>query len=98
MMSELRVFRTRVPILSLSDPFLENQDGSPAARGAQNILAVPPDARDGSVWRWSFDIQREMPKTKHSYHVLVTMSIFFTPDLCPSGRTKEPAKSRPFLN
>ncbi|MFN0172989.1 MAG: TonB-dependent receptor domain-containing protein [Bryobacteraceae bacterium] len=58
-----RRFRPGLPILTLNDPFLANQGGSPAARGAQNLLSVAPDTRDGSVWKWSFDIQRELPFT-----------------------------------
>ena len=58
-----RRFRPGTPILSLNDPFLENQGGSPTTRGAQNLLAVPPDSRDGAVWKWSFDLQRELPWT-----------------------------------
>ncbi|MBM3739838.1 MAG: hypothetical protein FJW39_29085 [Acidobacteria bacterium] len=58
-----RRFRPGVPILSLNDPFLENQGGSPTTRGAQNLLSVAPDTRDGAVWKWSFDIQRELPWT-----------------------------------
>jgi hypothetical protein len=44
---------TAIP--TLSDPF------SQLRRGAQNILMMPPDYKDGDVWKWSFDVQRELP-------------------------------------
>ena len=45
-------------IITLNDPFL--QTGGTAAVRAINVNYVPPDQKDGDVWKWSFDIQREL--------------------------------------
>jgi hypothetical protein len=51
----LRIFRAGAPVLTLSDPF-QAKTPPPTA-----VLMAPPDTRDGNVWKWNFDIQRELP-------------------------------------
>ncbi|MSV28055.1 MAG: carboxypeptidase regulatory-like domain-containing protein [Bryobacterales bacterium] len=46
-------------ILTLDDPFL-TRGGISQVRPI-DVLYLPPDYKDGSVWKWSFDIQRELP-------------------------------------
>jgi hypothetical protein len=55
-----RQFTPGQPILTLNDPFLQNTAGTAIVRPV-NLLYVPPDQKDGDVWKWSFDIQRELP-------------------------------------
>ncbi|MCC6367486.1 MAG: carboxypeptidase regulatory-like domain-containing protein [Bryobacterales bacterium] len=55
--------QTYVPgsnVLTLSDPFLTSGGGRRTIRPV-DVLYVPPDYKDGQVWKWSFDIQRELP-------------------------------------
>jgi len=56
-----RMFRPGSPVLSLNDPFLANASGGGTVRPV-NTLHVKPDYRDGDVWKWSFDIQRQLPQ------------------------------------
>ena len=49
----------RAAIITLNDPFLQTSGGTAAVR-AINVNYVPPDQKDGDVWKWSFDIQREL--------------------------------------
>ncbi|MBI1792295.1 MAG: TonB-dependent receptor [Acidobacteria bacterium] len=49
-------------ILTLDDPFLTRGGGVTQIRPI-DVLYLPPDYRDGQVWKWSFDIQRELPYT-----------------------------------
>lgn len=55
-----RRFRPGSPVLTLDDPFLTKVTATAIVRPV-NVLAVPTDYQDGSVWKWSFDIQRELP-------------------------------------
>jgi hypothetical protein len=48
------------PILTFNDPFLQQTGGRAVVRPV-NVLYLPPDYKDGSVWKWSFDVQRELP-------------------------------------
>jgi len=57
---QTRIFRPGQPILTLNDPFLQ-QAGVAAAPRATALNYVPPDYKHGDVWKWSFDIQRELP-------------------------------------
>jgi Carboxypeptidase regulatory-like domain/TonB dependent receptor len=50
-----RIYRAGVPVLTLSDPF-QARTPPPTA-----VLMAPPDVKDGDVWKWNFDIQRELP-------------------------------------
>jgi hypothetical protein len=52
-----RKFRDGSPILTLSDPFLAKTPPPTA------VLMAPPDTRNGDVWKWNFDIQRELPRS-----------------------------------
>ncbi|MEQ9055400.1 MAG: hypothetical protein RLO38_11930, partial [Roseovarius confluentis] len=54
-----RMYRPGSNPLTLEDPFLQNAGASGAVRPV-NLLMVPPDRKDGAVWKWSFDIQREL--------------------------------------
>ncbi|MGH9629939.1 MAG: TonB-dependent receptor domain-containing protein, partial [Bryobacteraceae bacterium] len=55
-----RMFRPGAPILTLDDPFL-TRSGAAANVRPVNLSSLPPDTFDGDVWKWSFDIQRELP-------------------------------------
>jgi len=48
------------PVLTLNDPFLRQTGGRAVVRPV-NLLYIPPDTKDGDVWKWSFDVQRELP-------------------------------------
>jgi hypothetical protein len=52
-----RKFRDGTAILTLSDPF-QSKTPPPTA-----VVMAPPDTRDGDVWKWNFDIQRELPRS-----------------------------------
>jgi hypothetical protein len=56
----IRQYRPGQPILTMNDPFL-TQSGVSAAPRPVNLTHVKPDTKDGDVWKWSFDIQRELP-------------------------------------
>jgi hypothetical protein len=47
-------------ILTLNDPFLTQTSGQRVVRPV-DIVYVPTDYKDGAVWKWSFDVQRELP-------------------------------------
>lgn len=47
-------------ILSMDDPFLARAQGGRTIRPV-NVIGSPTDYNDGSVWKWSFDIQHELP-------------------------------------
>lgn len=49
-------------ILTFDDPFLTRGGGSTQVRPV-DVLYLPPDYKDGQVWKWSFDLQRELPFT-----------------------------------
>lgn len=55
-----RSYRAGQPVLSLNDPFLTKQGGTAVQRPV-NLLHAKPDTKDGDVWKWSLDIQRELP-------------------------------------
>ncbi|MBI3281704.1 MAG: TonB-dependent receptor, partial [Acidobacteria bacterium] len=55
-----RMFSPGTPVLTLDDPFL-TRAGARANVRPINLLYLPPDTKDGDVWKWSFDIQRELP-------------------------------------
>ena len=55
-----RRYRAGSPILTLDDPFLTRTTATAAVRPT-NVLFLPPDYKDGEVWKWSFDLQRELP-------------------------------------
>lgn len=59
-MLQTRRFRAGQPILTFNDPFLQAA-GVAAAPRPVAMLYVPPDYKHGNVWKWSFDIQRELP-------------------------------------
>ncbi|MBL8231703.1 MAG: carboxypeptidase regulatory-like domain-containing protein [Bryobacterales bacterium] len=47
-------------VLTFDDPFLTRTTGAGVIRPV-DVLFVPPDYKDGNVWKWSFDVQRELP-------------------------------------
>jgi hypothetical protein len=57
---QTRMFRPNSPVLTLNDPFLATTGGSAVSRPV-NLLYISPDHVDGDVWKWNFDIQRELP-------------------------------------
>ncbi|MBI4905848.1 MAG: carboxypeptidase regulatory-like domain-containing protein [Acidobacteria bacterium] len=55
--------QTYVPgsnVLTLDDPFLTRGSGRVTVRPI-DVVYLPPDYKDGQVWKWSFDVQRELP-------------------------------------
>ncbi len=56
---QTRRYKPGTQPLSLDDPFLENVAGEPYL-GAASLLGVPSDRKNGAVWKWSFDVQREL--------------------------------------
>jgi hypothetical protein len=56
----LRTFRPGSPVLTLDDPFLTETGGTASPRNI-NTLTTPSDQKTGDVWKWSFDVQRELP-------------------------------------
>jgi hypothetical protein len=58
---QTRVFRPGSDVISLDDPFL-TESGVTAAARPVNTLHLKPDYKNGEVWKWSFDIQRELPR------------------------------------
>jgi hypothetical protein len=62
--------QTYVPgsnVLTLDDPFLTRGGGSSTVRPV-DVLYLPPDYKDGQVWKWSFDIQHTLP-----YNMAITV-------------------------
>jgi len=57
---QTRMYRPGSNPITLEDPFLQ-QAGAAGAVRPVNLLMTPPDRKDGAVWKWSFDIQRELP-------------------------------------
>ena len=58
---QTRVFRPGSNVITLDDPFLTNVGGTPVTRPV-NTLHIKPDYKNGDIWKWSFDIQRELPR------------------------------------
>lgn len=56
----IRTFRPGSPVVTLNDPFFTRTAVSANVR-AINLNYLPPDTFDSDVWKWSFDIQRELP-------------------------------------
>jgi hypothetical protein len=48
------------PVLTFDDPFLTRATGAAVVRPI-DVLYAPPDYKDGQVWKWSFDVQRQLP-------------------------------------
>ena len=48
------------PVLSFDDPFLARATGAAVVRPI-DVVYAPPDYKDGQVWKWSLDVQRELP-------------------------------------
>ena len=57
-----RRFRNNDAAITLNDPFLDNVGGAlPSNLGNPvNTVAVNPETKDGDMWKWSFDIQRDL--------------------------------------
>jgi hypothetical protein len=55
-----RRYRSGTPIITLDDPFLTRTTAQ-ATRRPVNVLHIKPDNKDSDVWKWSFDVQRELP-------------------------------------
>ena len=56
----LRRIRPASTPITLNDPFLSAGGGQAVSRPV-SVLHVRPDLNDGDIWKWSFDIQRELP-------------------------------------
>ena len=48
------------PVPTFDDPFFTRASGTAVIRPI-DVVYLPPDYRDGQVWKWSFDVQRELP-------------------------------------
>jgi hypothetical protein len=57
-----RKFRDGAPVLTLNDPFL-TKSGGVAVKRPVALVHAKPDTRDGDVWKWNLDIQRELPRS-----------------------------------
>ena len=57
---QTRQYRAGQPVLSLNDPFL-TKTGVAAVLRPTNLLHIRPNTKDGDVWKWNLDIQRELP-------------------------------------
>ena len=57
---QTRVFRPGSDIITFDDPFLTAVSGRAISRPV-NTLHIKPDYKNGDIWKWSFDIQRELP-------------------------------------
>jgi hypothetical protein len=57
---QTRIFSPTAPILTLDDPFLAKTGGTAVSRPV-NVQYISPDHVDGDVWKWNFDVQRELP-------------------------------------
>ena len=53
------IFHPGEPIITLNDPFLQKLGGTASPRNI-NTLTTPSDQKTGDVWKWSFDIQKEL--------------------------------------
>ncbi|MEZ5395707.1 MAG: hypothetical protein R2724_23235 [Bryobacterales bacterium] len=58
---QTRQYRPDSNIITLDDPLFA-KGGANATNRAVNVLAIPPRYLDGDVWKWSFDVQRELAK------------------------------------
>jgi hypothetical protein len=56
----LRRYTASSNIISLDDPLFIQGGGASAARPATNVLMITPEYNDGGVYKWSFDVQREL--------------------------------------
>jgi len=56
---QTRQYRPGQPILSLNDPFL-TKTGVAAVLRPTNLLHIRPNTKDGDVWKWNLDLQREL--------------------------------------
>jgi hypothetical protein len=57
---QTRRFSPTAPVITLNDPFLTTTGGAAVVRPV-NLVHIKPDTKDGAVWKWSFDVQRELP-------------------------------------
>jgi hypothetical protein len=57
---QTRRFSPGSDIITLDDPFLTKVGGRPVDRPVP-LLHIKPDYKDGDLWKWSFDVQRELP-------------------------------------
>jgi hypothetical protein len=96
-----RQFTAGQPIITLNDPFLQTTGGTATVR-AINLNYLPPDQVDGDVWKWSLDIQRELPyqigfvagySGSKGSHLGNSIANFNSPD--PSSNTNVQAR-RPY--
>ena len=54
-------FRNNAAAITLNDPFLQAAGGLPSNLGFPvSTVTVNPEAKDGDMWKWSFDIQRDL--------------------------------------
>jgi hypothetical protein len=96
-----RQYGSGTPILTLNDPFFQTSGGSATVRPI-NLSHLPPNTKDGDVWKWSFDIQRELPSQfaltvgyagSKGSHVGNSIANFNSPDPSPNTNTQS---RRPF--
>ncbi len=59
---QTRTYRPGSNVITLDDPLFV-QGGAAATQRAVNLLMIPPDYKNGGVYKWSFDVQREIAKS-----------------------------------
>ena len=59
---QTRIYRADSNQIMLDDPLFTKGGGAAAAGRAVNVLMIPPDYNDGGVYKWSFDVQRELAR------------------------------------
>ena len=57
---QTRRYRADSNVITLDNPLFIGGGGAAAAGRAVNVLMIPPDYNDGGVYKWSFDVQREL--------------------------------------
>ncbi|MFN0171195.1 MAG: TonB-dependent receptor domain-containing protein [Bryobacteraceae bacterium] len=96
-----RRIRPSTTPITLNDPFL-TATGSRGVSRPVAVLHIRPDLKDGDIWKWSFDVQRELPWAlsltvgyvgSKGSHVGNSMTPFN--DAAPSGDSNFQAR-RPF--
>ncbi len=57
---QTRMYRPGSNVISLTDPLFVGGGGAATSGRTVNVSMIPPDYNDGGVYKWSFDVQREL--------------------------------------
>jgi hypothetical protein len=91
---QTRRIRPDTTPITMDDPFLF-QTGGRAVVSPVNTLSANPELKDGDVWKWSIDIQRELPMNSaltiayvgsKSSHIQNSMINYNSPSPSPDTR------------